>query len=461
MHIYVLSFSIFHSIFLYYHETKANHRSASQRSPTASSCDDTYEARSTDRHTAYLRERQEGGRQGGGYAQQVVHDVLVSALLSHVYQHLVEVDRTHLSGDGTLPRLNSLTTTRTAATTTTIVHDATVAWYTFELHGMTAVAHPRRQPRRIANARSRAPFVRTDAPRRKLALLLGAALPAFPRLFHPRLLLLLLLLLLVLLFRLLVLLPLLCLPPTYPRRAESGCFENDGFSTFRMRVTTRASPGTRGPRSRTVPPRSRLSSTSRGRSGPRRSASGWDERSDRRPLYDRVASHVSYRTAARQVRSTNTPRGERERARPKAPSRSVRFPEPGHRVPIAGFRISREANSEKSGTRSSFKRRFSRGPTPDGLFPLARSHLLPPRLEKLLSVFAPHINPPRPFAAWITPCDHLEYSRASSRRTRAPLDGGLSFDRTRELPKIPICTRSRHSRSPTFTNPRSLDCLRK
>lgn len=120
----------------------------------------TYETARISR-SAYLRECQKGSRQGGGYAQQVVHQVLVSALLSHVYQHLVEVDRAHLAGGAaTLPRLNSSTArmwTFTAAVavamTTTNVHDATVAWYTFELHGMTAVAHPRRQPRRITNAR--------------------------------------------------------------------------------------------------------------------------------------------------------------------------------------------------------------------------------------------------------------------------------------------------------------------
>lgn len=107
---------------------------------------------------AYLRERQESGRQGGGYAQQVVHDVLISALLSHVYQHLVEVDRAHLfDNNGVVPCLNgpiTITGTMIAMTiaikvTATIVHDTTVTWYTFELHGMTAVAHPRRQPRQI------------------------------------------------------------------------------------------------------------------------------------------------------------------------------------------------------------------------------------------------------------------------------------------------------------------------
>jgi len=164
-----------------------------------------------------LRERQEGGRQGGGYAQQVVHDVLVSALLSHVYQHLVEVDRAHLSGgvSATLPCLNlSFTTTMTVVaaavaavvamtTTATIVHDA---WYTFELHGMTAVAHPRRQPRRITNARFPPVFV---GPRAEEVFPPPWRCLLSSRHLHPRLLLFHLLVL-VLLFRLLVLLPSLC-----------------------------------------------------------------------------------------------------------------------------------------------------------------------------------------------------------------------------------------------------------
>lgn len=158
-----------------------------------------------------MRERQEGGRQGRRYAQQVVHDVLVSALLSHVYQHLVEVDRTHLSGgvSATLPCLNlSFTTTTTVAavamtTTATIVHDA---WYTFELHGMTAVAHPRRQPRRITNARFPPVFV---GPRAEEAFPPPRRCLLSSRHLHPRLLLFHLLVL-VLLLRLLVLLPSLC-----------------------------------------------------------------------------------------------------------------------------------------------------------------------------------------------------------------------------------------------------------
>ena len=44
----------------------------------------------------YLREGEEGGGQGGRYAEQVVHDVLVASLLAHVQQHLVEVDRAHV-----------------------------------------------------------------------------------------------------------------------------------------------------------------------------------------------------------------------------------------------------------------------------------------------------------------------------------------------------------------------------
>ena len=43
----------------------------------------------------YLWESEKGSRKSGGYAEEVVHDILVSALFSHVDQHLVKVYGAH------------------------------------------------------------------------------------------------------------------------------------------------------------------------------------------------------------------------------------------------------------------------------------------------------------------------------------------------------------------------------